>query len=81
VFEMQPVEATQLRRKLLAITTDGGPHDSAARVLRIFDSIRDQDGMPEGEPRHPDLMSGKLWPILVPDPMLKMTADFRYASL
>jgi hypothetical protein len=67
-FEVQPVEATQLRRKLLAMTTDGGPHDSAARVLRIIDRVRDQNGTPEGEPRHPDLVSGKPWPILVLDP-------------
>jgi hypothetical protein len=30
--------------------------------------MRDENGAPEGEPRHPDLASGKPWPILVPDP-------------
>lgn len=67
-FDVLPVAATELRRRLLAMTTDGGPHDSAARVLRDIDCVRDENGMPEDEPRHPDLTSGKPWPILVPDP-------------
>lgn len=67
-FDVLPVVATELRRKLLAMTTNGGPHDSAARVLREIDRVRDENGAPEDEPRHPDLASGKPWPILVPDP-------------
>lgn len=67
-FDVLPVAATELRRRLLAMTTDGGPYDSAARVLREIDRVRDENGMPEDEPRHPDLASGKPWPILVPDP-------------
>ena len=65
-FDVLPVIATELRRKLLALTTDGGSHDAAARVLR--DRMRDENGAPEDEPRHPDVASGKPWPILVPDP-------------
>ena len=67
-FDVLPVAATELRRRLLAMTADGGPHDSAARVLRKIDRVRDETGAPEGEPRHPDFASGKPWPILVPDP-------------
>jgi hypothetical protein len=67
-FEVVPVVATELRQTLLAMTTDGGPHDAAARVLRAIDGVRDENGAPEDEPRHPDLASGKPWPILVPDP-------------
>lgn len=67
-FEMLPVAATELRQKLLAMTTDGGRHDAAARVLRGIDKLRDENGAPEGEPRHPDLASGKPWPIMAPDP-------------
>ena len=67
-FDVLPVAATELRKKLLAMTTDGGPHDSAARVLRRIDGLRDENGGPEDEPRHPDLASGKPWPILAPDP-------------
>lgn len=67
-FDVVPVAATDLRQKLLAMTADGGPHDYAARVLREIDRVRDESGAPESEPRHPDLASGKPWPILVPDP-------------
>jgi hypothetical protein len=67
-FDVLPVVATALRRKLLAMTTDGGPHDAAARVLREIDRVRDENGAPEDEPRHPDLASGKPWPILASDP-------------
>jgi hypothetical protein len=67
-FEVLPVAATELRQKLLAMTTDGGRHDAAARVLREIDRVRDKNGAPEDESRHPDLASGKPWPILAPDP-------------
>lgn len=67
-FEVIPLAATELRRRLLAMTTDGGPGDSAARVLREIDRIRDKSGTPENEPRHPDLASGKPWPILIRQP-------------
>ncbi len=67
-FDVLPVVATELRQRLLAMTTDGGTHDAAARVLREIDRIRDESGVPDGEPRHPDLASDKPWPILTPDP-------------
>ena len=63
-FGVVPVAPTTLRKKRLAMTTDGGPHDSAARVLREIDRIRDENGAPEGEPRHPELVFGKPWPIV-----------------
>jgi hypothetical protein len=62
------VPAVELRRKLLAMTTDGGSTDFAARCLNLIDKIRDDYGAPESEPRHPDLASGKAWPIMTPDP-------------
>ncbi len=67
-IEVVPIPATDLRRKLLAMTTDGGSEDSAARVLREIDRIRDWSGVPEDEPRHPDISSGRPWPILISDP-------------
>jgi hypothetical protein len=36
-------------------------------VRREIDRVRDENGALEDEPRHPDLASGKPWPILVPD--------------
>jgi hypothetical protein len=67
-YNVVPVPAGSLRQKLLALTTDGGPADAAARWLRQIDWIRDEHGMPEAEPRHPDLASGMPWPIMRPDP-------------
>jgi len=49
------------------MTADGGSRDSAARVLREIDRVCDESA-PEDEPRHPDLLSGKPSPILVPVP-------------
>jgi hypothetical protein len=67
-YNVVPVPAVELRRKLLAMTTDGSPTDAAARCLNRIDKIRDDYGTPDSEPRHPDLASGKPWPIMMPDP-------------
>ena len=73
-YNVLPVPAIELRRKLLAMTTDGGSTDAAARCLNAIDEVRDRYGTPESEPRHPDLASGKAWPIMTPDPDLSETA-------
>jgi hypothetical protein len=67
-FNVLPAPATELRRKLLAMTTDGGATDTAARCLNTIDKIRDEYGRPESEPRHPNLVSGRAWPIMTRDP-------------
>lgn len=67
-YNVVPVSATELRRKLLAMTSGGGKHDPAARCLNLIDKLRDEYGAPESEPRHPDLASERPWPILTPDP-------------
>jgi hypothetical protein len=72
-YNVVPVPAVELRQKLLAMTTDGGLADAAARCLNTIDVIRDEYGVPVSEPRHPDLASGKPWPIMTPDPYA--TAD------
>ncbi|HEY2034451.1 MAG TPA: hypothetical protein VGH02_12265 [Rhizomicrobium sp.] len=72
-YNVVPVPATELRRKLLAMTKCGGADDPAARCLSLIDKFRDDYGAPETEPRHPDLASGKPWPIMMPDP--DATAD------
>ena len=63
-YHLRPVPANEVRRRLLAMATDGGPNDIAARYLNEIDEFRDQLGTSEFEPRHPDLVSGKPWPIL-----------------
>jgi hypothetical protein len=65
-YNIVPVPAEELRKRLLAMTTDGGPKDAAARCLRVIDGLRDEHGMPDSEPRHPDLESGRPWPIMTP---------------
>jgi hypothetical protein len=50
------------------MTGTGGRDDPAARCLKLIDKLRDEYGAPESEPRHPDLASGKQWPILTHDP-------------
>ena len=66
-YNVVPTTADELRQKLLAMTTDGGPTDVSARCLSQIDEIRDEYGTPESEPRHPDLASGKQWPIMIPN--------------
>jgi hypothetical protein len=67
-YNVLAVPAVELRRKLLAMSSDGGPTDAAARCLNLIDKIRDYYGSSESEPRHPDLSSGKAWPIMTADP-------------
>jgi hypothetical protein len=67
-YDVVPVPALDLRKRLLAMTRSGGADDPAARCLNLIDKIRDDYGAPESEPRHPDLASGRPWPIMTPDP-------------
>lgn len=66
-YDVVPVATGALRRRLLELTTGGAADDVAAHFLRVIDACRNQYGKPESEPRHPDLSSGKPWPILRPD--------------
>ncbi|OWV86877.1 hypothetical protein [Rhizobium sp. R693] len=67
-YNIVPVPAAELRSQLLALTIDGGISDPAARCLSSIDKIRDQHGAPDREPRHPDLRSGRPWPLFAKDP-------------
>lgn len=66
-------EKTKLQIAKRAGWLCGGAADAAARYLTEIDHIRDEHGRPDAEPRHPDLASGKAWPIMSPDP--NATAD------
>jgi len=68
VYDIVAVPATELRRKLLAMTASGGTNSPAARYLNYIDKLRDDHGSDEREPRHPDLASGLPWPITLPHP-------------
>ena len=63
-YRTLPIPCAELRRKLLALVGNGSAEDPAVRCLTRIDEIRDMYGAPEAEPRHPDLGSGRLWPIL-----------------
>lgn len=67
-YDIVAVPATELRRRLLAMTTGGGANGPAARYLNYIDQLRDRHGADEREPRHPDLTSGLSWPIIVAYP-------------
>ena len=62
-YNVEPLPAADLRRRLLATVTDGGPADIGARYLNEIEDLRDYFGIAELEPRHPDLASGLVWPI------------------
>ncbi|NOT22816.1 MAG: hypothetical protein HOP22_08820 [Nitrospiraceae bacterium] len=66
-YNVVPVPAVELRRELLAMTRGADCTDAAARCLNQIDEIRDEYGAPDSEPRHPDLASGKRWPVMMPD--------------
>ena len=63
-YHMVPVPCVDLRRRIFAMTTDGGPNDIAARYLTEIDKMRDSYGVSLSEPRHPGIASGKAWPII-----------------
>ena len=64
-YAVVPVPADGLRRFLLDLVTDSGPNDAAARYLSKIDQVRDERGAPVDEPRHPNLDSGKPWPVTI----------------
>ena len=56
------------RERVAKEVLSGLTPEAAARCLNEIDRVRDEYGAPEAEPRHPDLASGKPWPIMTPDP-------------
>lgn len=67
-YNVLAVTAADIRRRLLELCHDGGKKDAAARCLREIDEVRQEYGIVESDPRHPNLDSGQPWPILVHDP-------------
>jgi hypothetical protein len=55
----------KLRKELFAMTeTDTAQGRLARECLIAIDEIRDRYGAPESEPRHPDIDSGRPWPVV-----------------
>lgn len=63
-YNVFSIAAPGLRKELLARVTDGQKSDRAAVCLREIDELRDDHGLPVDDVRHPDLASGKEWPMI-----------------
>ena len=64
-FELHPVAVPELRSELFAML-DGTPAEAAVAnaCLTAIDSLRDEYGAAGLEPRHPDITSGRPWPLV-----------------
>jgi hypothetical protein len=64
-FEYFTVPLTDLRRQLFGLAAGGGPQSFVAEnCLVAIDELRDEHGHVDEEPRHPDITSGRAWPML-----------------
>jgi hypothetical protein len=62
-FEEFSVPLTALRKQLFDLVAAGNKESSLAEACLIkIDRLRDRHGGIEGEPRHPDIDSGRSWP-------------------
>jgi hypothetical protein len=63
-YEYQPVAIAKLRKDLFAML-NGTPQEAAlaAACLAAIDQLRDEHGSVASEPRHPDIESGRPWPL------------------
>jgi hypothetical protein len=64
-FELHPVAVTELRRELFAML-GGTPAEAAvaSACLTTIDVLRDEYGPAHLEPRHPDIETGRPWPLV-----------------
>ena len=64
-FEYQPVAIAKLRKDLFAMA-GGTPQEAAVAVgcLNMIDILRDEHGAAASEPRHPNIESGRAWPVI-----------------
>lgn len=58
------VSATALRKQLYAMTAEQQLAGIAHRCLNVIETARHEYGRPNDEPRHPDISSGRPWPLL-----------------
>lgn len=63
-YELHSVDITDLRKKLFAMIKDNPAEASVAEAcLTAIDELRDEYGRTPSEPRHPDIESGRPWPL------------------
>lgn len=64
--EMFGIPSPELRKKLFALIPEGGSlSELAIDCLNAIDDIREHYGEVESEPRHPDITTGRSWPIII----------------
>ena len=62
--EVVSVPLPELRKRLFAMVKDDAAENHlAAACLTAIDELRDEYGPAESEPRHPDIDSGRPWPL------------------
>ncbi|MDV5064204.1 hypothetical protein RVY78_09625 [Veillonella sp. YH-vei2232] len=65
VYEYYSVDVSDLRKKLFAMVNEAGAAANvAASCLELIDELRDKYGSVDTEPRHPDIESGRPWPLV-----------------
>jgi hypothetical protein len=64
-YELHPVPLPELRKTLFTMTQNESPATAALAkaCLATIDELRDEYGASEFEPRHPDVESGRPWPL------------------
>jgi len=67
-YEYEPVAIAKLRKDLFAMLA-GTPQEAALAeaCLTAIDRLRDEHGSVASEPRHPDIDSGRPWPLAAGD--------------
>lgn len=63
-MELFSVPLTEFRKHLFGLMADARQAALAQQCLEAIDRLRDEYGRAPGEPRHPDIGSGKPWPLL-----------------
>lgn len=59
------IDVSGLRKTLFGMTGEGTAEAKlATECLKVIDDLRDEYGAAESEPRHPDIATGRPWPIL-----------------
>jgi hypothetical protein len=76
-FELHPVGVTELRQELFAML-GGTPAETAVAgaCLTAIDELRDKYGPAGLEPRHPDIKTGRPWPVVTRPAGGGRAADF-----
>jgi hypothetical protein len=64
-YALYPTAVNELRTRLFKLIAAGRPEAAIAEAcLAAIDRLRDEHGRPQEEPRHPDIRSGRPWPVV-----------------